>query len=171
MKAYLKKKHLQLCNDCNEYNMICSNKYKRPNDWNSVAQGLILSCSWYKTVTQDTPDLHKNSSGHFGIPPKMERLWRQAINLSPQKWVRVLDSIMPDLPRSIWMPASWNQCQTASTDCHRNQDTLDQILISTNSTDRNVPQLNNAQRVVHTLYSSLLRRHLYIHHFKSRERQ
>ena len=55
-----------------------------------------------------------------------ERLWRQVINLA--------------LACVTWMPASQNPCQTASYDCHWNQDTPDLIRVPSHAADRSVFQ-------------------------------
>ena len=49
-----------------------------------------------------------------------------------------------------WIPTSWTPCQTASTDCHRNQDTRDPVRVSRNPASQSAslssgPRLNSIQ--------------------------
>ena len=67
------------------------------------------------------------------------------------------------LARPTWMPAFRNPCQTTSTDCHRNQDTPNQIRVPTNTADRSVSRCgsNPPPIVIYCPYIYMLEDHLY----------
>ena len=99
------------------------------------------------------PGEHKNASRLVGILLKKGLLRFQKINEVLPRRVRAWEtpplrgSRMPVLAPPTWMPTSRNPCQTASTDCYRNQDISDQIRVPTNTADRSVSQPSKAQKL------------------------